>query len=265
MPNLKALELFAGIGGIALAEQMAGIEVVGLSEIEDYPVKILEKNFPNIPILKDVRKINKKMLKEVGIDPYTIDIISGGFPCQPFSTAGHRRGTEDDRDLWPEMFRIIKEIKPNWVVGENVANFANMELDRTLSDLESEGYQTRSFVLPATAVGAPHQRMRTFIVANADSQRWNCLEKSKADRRHRQYSESDASQGGQEKIWSTAVHVLSTGAELLSQPSSQLRRNDDGLSQGMDRLKCVGNAVMPQQILPIFKAIVEIEEQIYDQ
>lgn len=261
---MKALELFAGIGGIALAEQMAGIEVVGLSEIEDYPVRILKKNFPDIPILKDVRKINKKTLKEVGIDPDTVDIVSGGFPCQPFSIAGKRRGTDDDRDLWPEMFRIIQEIRPHWIVGENVANFANMELDRTLFDLESADYETRAYVLPAAAVGAPHQRMRTFIVANSDSKRWDCLEKGQANRRHRQHSESDASQGRQEKIWSTAVHVLSTGAKLLAQSSSQLRRNDDGLSQGMDRLKCVGNAVMPQQILPIFQAIVEIEEQIND-
>lgn len=260
MPNLKALELFAGIGGIALAEQMAGIEVVGLSEIEEYPVRILKKNFPDTPILKDVRKINKQTLREVGIDPDTIDIVSGGFPCQPFSIAGKRRGTDDDRDLWPEMFRIIKEIKPNWVVGENVANFANMELDRTLSDLESEGYQTRSFVLPATAVGAPHQRMRTFIVANANSNRWDGLEKGKANGCNWEHSESNAPKGRQEKIWATAVHILSSGAELLAESSSRLRRNDDGLSQGMDRLKCVGNAVMPQQILPIFNAIVEIEK-----
>lgn len=94
---------------------------------------------------------------------------------------------------------------------------------------------------------------------------WNCLEKSKTDRCNWEHSTSIVTQKRQEKIWSTAVHVLSTGAELLSQPSGRLRRNDDGLSSGMDRLKCVGNAVMPQQILPIFKAIVEIEEQIYDQ
>lgn len=257
---MKALELFAGIGGIALAEQMAGIEVVGLSEIEDYPVRILKKNFPDIPILKDVRRINKRTLKEVGIDPDTIDIVSGGFPCQPFSIAGKRRGTDDDRDLWPEMFRIVQEIRLHWIVGENVANFANMELDRTLSDLESAGYETRAFVLPAAAIGAPHQRMRTFTVANADSERWDCLEKGQTNRCYRKYSESDASQERQKEIWSTTVHVLSAGAEVLTQPSGQLRRNDDGLSQGMDRLKCVGNAVVPQQILPIFKAIVEIEE-----
>lgn len=256
---MNSLELFAGIGGIALAEQMAGINVLGLSEIGDYPVKILSKNFPDIPILKDVKKINKQSLMGVGIDPKTIDIISGGFPCQPFSVAGHRRGTEDDRDLWPEMFRIIKEIRPNWIVGENVANFANMELDRTLSDLESEGYQTRTFVLPATAVGAPHKRMRTFIVANANSKRWSSMEKSKTIGRDWEYTKSFVTQRWQKKSWSTAVHILSTGAELLSQSSSRLRRNDDGLSQGVDRLKCLGNAVMPQQILPIFQVIVEIE------
>lgn len=257
---MRALELFAGIGGIALAEQMAGIEVVGLSEIEEYPVKILEKNFPNVPILKDVRKINKETLREEGIDADTINIVSGGFPCQPFSTAGKRRGKEDDRDLWPQMFRIIKEIGPDWVVGENVANFANMELDRTLSNLESEGYETRTFVLPATAVGAPHQRLRTFVVANANGGRRASVEKSKSSGCNRELAESIVSEERQKESWSEAVHVLSAGARILSKSSSRLRRNDDGLSKGMDRLKCVGNAVMPEQILPIFKAIVEIEE-----
>ncbi|MCT6891920.1 MAG: DNA (cytosine-5-)-methyltransferase [Lactobacillus sp.] len=256
---MKALELFAGIGGIALAEQMAGIEVVGLSEIEDYPVKVLQKNFPNVPILRDVKKINKESLREVGIDADTINIVSGGFPCQPFSTAGKRRGREDDRDLWPEMFRIIQEIRPNWVVGENVANFANMELDRTLSNLESEGYQTRTFVLPATAVGAPHQRLRTFIVANSNGRRWPGLEKSKSKRCNWKHTESLISKKRQKKSWSEAVHILSAGARILSGSSSRLRRNDYGISKGMDRLKCVGNAVMPEQILPIFQAIVAIE------
>lgn len=256
---MRALELFAGIGGIALAEQMAGIEVVGLSEIEEYPVKILKKNFPNVPILKDVRKINKETLREEGIDADTINIVSGGFPCQPFSTSGHRRGKEDDRDLWPEMFRIIQEIRPDWVVGENVANFANMELDRTISNLESEGYETRTFVIPAAAVGAPHQRLRTLVVANANGRRRTSLDKNKSDRCNRQYPEVFDAQEWQTE-WTDQVHVLSAGARILSQSSSRLRRNDDGLSKGMDRLKCVGNAVMPEQILPIFKAIVEIEE-----
>ena len=115
--------------------------------------------------------------KEIG----AIDIVCGGFPCQPFSQAGKRRGKEDDRDLWPEMFRIIKECQPRWVVGENVAGFVNMELDRTVSHLESEGYEVRTFVLGACAVQAPHQRQRCWIigrkrdVANTLEQR--CREK----------------------------------------------------------------------------------------
>ncbi len=133
---------------------------------------ILKKHWPDVPLFKDVTKLDREELTNAGIEPGSIDIVSGGFPCQPFSIAGKRRGTKDDRDLWPEMFRIIKQIWPTWVVGENVANFANMELDRTLSDLEGAGYQARAFVLPACAVNAPHQRLRTFIVAHADSKRY---------------------------------------------------------------------------------------------
>ena len=115
---MRSLELFAGIGGIALAEQMAGIEVAGLCEYADYPRMILKKHWPDVPLFKDVTKLDREELTNAGIEPGSIDIVSGGFPCQPFSIAGKRRGTKDDRDLWPEMFRIIKQIWPTWVVGE---------------------------------------------------------------------------------------------------------------------------------------------------
>lgn len=257
--KLKALELFAGIGGIALAEQMAGIEVAGLCEYAEFPRKILNKNFPKVPVLKDVKKINSESLKGVGIDASTIDIISGGFPCQPFSIAGKRQGTKDDRDLWPEMFRIIQELEPTWVVGENVANFANMELDRTLFNLESAGYETRALVLPACAVGAFHQRKRTFIVAHANRQRWGGLDKSQENRCVREFAESFGRQ-----TWQThgndPHNLLLAGAEKIAHGDSRIQRNDDGLSTGVDRLKALGNAVVPQQVLPIFKAIVKIEE-----
>ncbi len=166
---MKSIELFAGIGGISLAAEWAGIETVAFCEREPFCQKVLKKHWPNVPIFEDVRTLNKQTLQDRGIDVGTVDVISGGFPCQPYSIAGKRKGTEDDRDLWPEMFRIIEEIKPCWVVGENVANFARMELDRTLSDLESIGYETQAFIIPACAVGAIHRRDRTFIVANADS------------------------------------------------------------------------------------------------
>lgn len=257
---MRALELFAGIGGIALAEQMAGIEVAGLCEYADYPRMILQKHWPNVPLFKDVKKIDREELTNAGISPDSIDIVSGGFPCQPFSIAGHRKGTEDDRDLWPEMFRIIKQIWPAWVVGENVANFASMELDRTLSDLESIGYDTRAFVLPALAVGAPHQRLRTFIVANTDRQRRCRLETGQEGRRDWQSPTILSAEKGQAARWDDARHILASGARVLASTSRRIPRNDDGLPEGMDRLKALGNAVVPQQVLPIFRAILTIEE-----
>ncbi|MGI9906678.1 DNA cytosine methyltransferase [Bacillus velezensis] len=167
---MKSIELFAGIGGIALAAEWAGVETVAFCEREPFCQKVLNRNFPGVPIFDDVCTLNRQLLEEKGVikPGGTIDIISGGFPCQPYSIAGKRRGTEDDRDLWPEMFRIIKELRPTWVVGENVANFANMELDRTLFDLENAGYKGQSFIIPACAVDAKHRRDRTFVVAYSD-------------------------------------------------------------------------------------------------
>lgn len=166
---MRMLDLFSGIGGISLAAEWAGIETVAFCEIEPFPQKVLKKHWPNVPIYDDVRTLTKERLEADGITP--IDIVCGGFPCQPYSIAGKRKGKEDDRDLWPEMFRVIQEIHPSWVVGENVANFVNMELERTLSDLESEGYETQTFIIPACAVNAPHKRDRTIILAHTDSVR----------------------------------------------------------------------------------------------
>lgn len=272
---MRSLELFAGIGGIALAEQMAGIEVAGLCEYADYPREILQKHWPDVPLFKDVTKLDREELTNAGISPDSIDIVSGGFPCQPFSIAGHRKGTEDDRDLWPEMFRIIKQIWPTWVVGENVANFANMELDRTLSDLEDLGYQTRAFVLPACAVNAPHQRLRTFIVAH--SNRKGQLQSQGTDQDQRRWARdgsevlADASSKRRQTSshdefrnianWQSKRQFSTTGGTPAKwQPEPSVGRVANGVPNRMDRIKALGNAVVPQQILPIFKAIVQIEE-----
>ncbi len=155
---MRALSLFSGIGGIDLAAEWAGIETVAFCEYADFPRKVLNKHWPNVPIFKDVKKLSKSGLEKAGVidRDKTIKLVHGGFPCQPYSSVGKRKGKDDDRDLWPEMFRIINELRPDWVVGENVANFANMELDRTLFDLENLGYETRTFILPASAVGAWH-------------------------------------------------------------------------------------------------------------
>jgi len=167
MKELTHLSLFSGIGGLDLAAEWAGFESVGQCEFADYPTKVLEKHWPDVPRWRDIRTLT-------GEDFYartgrrTIDVISGGFPCQPFSVAGKQRGKEDDRFLWPEMVRVIKELRPTWVVGENVAGIVNLALDDVLSDLEAEGYETRTFLIPACGVGAPHQRYRTAIVGYSE-------------------------------------------------------------------------------------------------
>ena len=162
------LSLFSGIGGLDLAAEAAGFRTVGQCEWADYPTKVLEKHWPDVPRWKDIRTLTKESFYErTGLR--TIELISGGFPCQPFSVAGKRRGKDDDRYLWPEMLRVINELRPTWVVGENVAGIVNMALDQVLSDLENQGYQTRTFIIPACGVDAPHRRDRCAIVAYSNS------------------------------------------------------------------------------------------------
>ena len=163
MQKLTHLSLFSGIGGLDLAAEMAGFRTVGQCEWADYPTKVLEKHWPDVPRWRDIRVLTGEgFYEKAGLR--TVDIISGGFPCQPFSVAGKRRGKEDDRYLWPEMLRVISELRPAWVVGENVAGIVNMALDQVCADLENEGYSVQAFIIPACAVDAPHRRDRCAIV-----------------------------------------------------------------------------------------------------
>lgn len=164
--GLTHLSLFSGIGGLDIAAEMAGFETVGQCEFADYPHKVLSKHWPDMPKWRDIRTLTgEDFYAKTGLR--TVDIISGGFPCQPFSVAGKRKGKEDDRYLWPEMLRVIEEIRPAWVIGENVAGIVNMALDTVLSDLEGRGYETQAFVIPACATDAAHRRDRVAIVAHA--------------------------------------------------------------------------------------------------
>ena len=161
---LKVTSLFSGIGGIDLGLEATGYYKTTLfSEIDPFCQKILKKHWPNVPIIPDVRDINGKEIET--------DVLVGGFPCQPFSVAGKRKGKEDERHLWPEMFRIIKEARPSIVIGENVPGIINtqMALGQCVSDLEGEGYKVQPVVLPACGVNAPHRRYRVFIIAMVDT------------------------------------------------------------------------------------------------
>lgn len=167
MSDLTHLSLFSGIGGLDLAAEWAGFRTVGQCEWADYPRAVLEKHWPGLPRWRDIRTLTgDDFFEKTGLR--TVTVLSGGFPCQPFSTAGKRRGKDDDRYLWPEMLRVISEIRPTWVVGENVAGIVNMALDTVLSDLESIGYSCQALVIPACAVDAPHRRDRVAIVGYAE-------------------------------------------------------------------------------------------------
>jgi len=168
---MRKLSLFSGIGGIDLAAHWAGMETVAFCEREAFPQKVLKKHWPAVPIYDDVCTLTAERLREDGIigeNGRTIDLISAGYPCQPFSVAGQRKGQEDDRHLWPEVKRLLEEIRPRWFVGENVAGHITLGLDDVLVDLESIGYTTQAFVIPAVAVGAPHRRDRVLVVGHTE-------------------------------------------------------------------------------------------------
>ena len=176
--KLKVLDLFSGIGGFALGLDSTGIfETVKFVEKDKYCQKVLQKNFPNIPIEEDIKNVEGK--------EGDADVVVGGFPCQPMSVAGKRKGTDDDRYLWPEMFRLIKQIKPQFVIGENVQGIINIQngmvLRQVQDDLESEGFEVQCFLIPASGIGAWHQRYRVWIVGHSEH---NGLLASKIERRN---------------------------------------------------------------------------------
>ena len=288
---LRHLDLFSGIGGFALGlQRTGGFQTIGFCEIDPFCQKVLRKHWPDVPIHEDVRSINADGFRG------TVDIITGGFPCQPWSVAGSQKGHQDDRDLWPEMVALIEDIQPQWVIGENVRGFINepLGLQRSLTDLEGIGYQAVTFVIPAAACGAPHKRDRCWIVAHTrHGSRWDIGsaetgQDAQAERtpHHNQtarpsgepspVADTDSQRGcGRVARWQDAEDAgQPPRGEVTGRRHSLMRldRMADGLSAWMDepcprvataqkqraaRLKGLGNAVIPQIPEMIGYAILE--------
>lgn len=352
---MKALSLFSGIGGLDLAAEAAGIQTVAFCEREPFCQDVLHEHWPDVPIYNDVTQLRGEQIGRV-------DVIHGGFPCQPFSVAGKRKGKEDERFLWGEFSRLIGEIEPHWVVAENVPGIMSLAADDVCKDLEARGYEVEIFCYEALSVGALHRRMRVFFVGHSErvglsgvtrrgtgqvsadgrcdvsntegfgrgSRRPECegqqgeaqldecgihipnAEHDGSPAAERRGAYESAASGAQTPEQSEGVHrragiIADAARERLSQcrqerarppigerpaddvdgggepagrsAQSRLGRVAYGFPLGMDlhtepdiprtaqgvkdraaRLKALGNAVVPAQAYPIFKAIMEIEE-----
>lgn len=255
---MKHGSLFSGIGGFDLAAEWMGWENIFHCEWNPFGQKVLKYHFPNSISYNDITKT------DFSIHRGNIDILTGGFPCQPYSTAGKRLGKADERHLFPEMLRAIKEIKPRWVIGENVRGLVSwgggLVFDEVCSDLEGEGYEVQSFLIPASGKNAPHKRERIWFVAYSNSKRYSRSTSTrieKIERRINIYEHRKCTRENKIVNWDN----------WPKQPYVLLR--DDGLPFGLDNktfpkirresIKAAGNAIVPQVAHEIFKAIEKFE------
>ena len=252
---LRHGSLFSGIGGFDLAAEWAGWENVFHCEWNTFGQRVLKHYWPNAESFNDITKSDFSKYE------HTIDIISGGFPCQPFSTAGKQGGTDDTRYLWPAMLDVIAAVKPRYVVGENVYGLVNwsegLVFQQVCIDLEAEGYEVQAFLLTAAGVNAPHRRYRIWFVAynnatHATSKRQQSQVQNEKLERLR------FNQSNERNTW----HTLTTESPLCS-GNNGLPQGLDGItvpSWRMEALKAYGNAIVPQVALQIFNAINEYEK-----
>jgi DNA (cytosine-5)-methyltransferase 1 len=296
--KLKVLDLFSGIGGFSLGLESTGFfETIAFVEKDEFCQKVLKKNFNNIPIEGDIRNVKG--------DKYKADVVTGGFPCQPFSVAGKRKGTDDDRYLWDETIRVVRECKPIWFIGENVEGLINIQegmvLRQVQNDLEKEGFEVQCIIIPASGIGAWHQRKRIWIigynVSNANT-RFGIRENEEIQTR------GNTSTNGSKDV-SNTFGKLSDGCSSTTrnsktkfkgmecnqswnwnevrsktercseqdkqqtwwQTQSDLCGVPNGVSYGLDknranRIKALGNSIVPQIARELGKAIIEAEKDV---
>ena len=236
--KLKVLDLFSGLGGFSLGLERTGhFETVAFCDNDKYSKLIIDKHWKGKKVYEDVREITKEKLIADGIE--LPDVITGGFPCQPFSVAGKQKGTSDDRHLWPEMFRIIKALKPRIVVGENVRGIVNIQdgmvFETVCTNLEDEGYEVQAFNIPAAGVGAPHRRERIWIIATLGDPKYDGSLTTEIGRRNEEIN------GGTEKRQNSSFEFEGTSGrkdneDVSNTESERTRSNDQGLWQRSSRI-----------------------------
>ena len=231
---MRFISLFSGIGGFDLGLERAGWRCVAQVEIDEYARGVLDRHWPDVPKWRDIHEVGPEDLPEA-------DAVVGGFPCQPFSLAGRRRGASDPRNLWPEMRRIVEDVRPRWVLAENVAGIINTYLDAVADDLEAMDYAVGAFALPAAAFGAPHIRERLFIVAHAEGFRCEWRE---------------ALPPAPIQEW---LARLERDNPWTAEPG--VDRVAYGVSNRVDRIRALGNAVVPQVAEFIGRLILEVDRR----
>ena len=285
---MKVLDLFSGIGGFSLGLESTGFfETVAFCEKDDFCKKVLQKHWGDIKIYDDIRSVK---------DEIQADVVTGGFPCQSFSQAGLQKGRADDRFLWNEMFDVIKKVRPRWVIGENVQGIINIEegmvLRQVQNDLDSEGFKVQCFIIPASGIGAWHNRNRVWILAcnisNSNSIRhrrrnstrcadeeWTFLPREQEGRemgsktkRCSNVSDTDKQRTQvQTKGKQPSIKLAgSKSKETWWETESRICGVPDGVSYGVDRdrtqrIKALGNSIVPQIARQLGLAIMEAENE----
>jgi len=265
-----------------LAARWNGYRTLGFCDNEPYAQAVLKKHWPDVPCHKDIREVRGELYAGV-------TLLTGGFPCQPFSVAGKQGGKDDDRYLWPEMLRVIREARPTWIIGENVAGIVNMALDQVHTDLEAEGYEVESIIIPACAVDAPHRRNRVWIVGHSkldglttpktggglfdqseeqggkiekrESSGTSCASSDVANAISQRGCSGNSKREYAEDVGESSRHSRdnSRGVETwIAEPS--VGRVANGIPRRVDRIKGLGNAIVPQVASEIIRCINKIME-----
>lgn len=231
------LDLFSGIGGFSLAASWTGqIETVAFCEIDPYCQRVIKKHWPGKPIYPNIKELNgHELVRRHG----TIDIVCGGFPCQPWSIAGEQMGECDSRNMWPDTFRVISEANPGWFIGENVPGLSDEYLDKICSDLEGKAFTVWTIEIPAIIVGAPHLRNRLCIMAHSNRKGLEGLYKE-----------------GHGIDMQRPQKVISRN---IWEATPEVYRPGNGIPFRVERTTAGGNSIVPQVFYQIFQVIVDVE------